>query len=125
MTAEQWVAEHPGEVASIRQVKQPSNFTIDSINGGYWLNNRFQYQNRSVKMAILPVYAASNLIVDVTTNEVLVELKNSLTWYPSFESQDAVFGSTKLWMYMGRCGPTRAEFYEYEIAFRDLGGAGK
>jgi hypothetical protein len=72
-TPEQWQEENPGVAETLTWQRRSENYSAPGITRGKKLNERIVWVFTETKTPIIPVFTQQEMIVDLKTNEPMVE----------------------------------------------------
>lgn len=75
---------------------QASNFIIQMVLDGYWLNDRFYYATSSKKTSTVDVSIDNEKVLDALTGKIMMD---GVQVYATPEN------TIKFWTHIGACGP--------------------
>ena len=124
-TPEQWKAENPGVAETLTWKSISPRYEAPGVTRGYRLNERFVWVDRVEQTPILPVRLTYESIIDIVTNDIVVQRIKVGSGYGSFALGGNDWRVLKDWVKPKPCRPNEMDFDHYRLAFKQLGSETK
>jgi hypothetical protein len=115
-TPEQWKEENPGVAETLTRVPKTEQYSSPGITRGFKLNDRFTWVFIENKTPIIPVFTQQEMIVDLKTNEPMVERVIIYSGYGGGS------GLIMFWVYHRQPSFKVEEFRALRTGFKRIGG---